>query len=205
MIDWLIFIPACFALNLAFGPNNLLAMTNGARRGVAFAQRAAMGRIVAFVPMIAASALGLGILLSASALLFSIVKTLGALYLIWLGVKLWRGAREMDTTEASLSSGSIASAFKAEAMVAFSNPKAILIFAAFFPQFISTEAYWQSYLMLGLVFLVLEMVAIFAYAMIGRFTSRFATVRLSWMQRGSGAMMCLFGALLLLTPQPDRP
>ena len=52
MIDWIIFIPACFALNLAFGPNNLLAMTHGAKAGVAFAQKAAFGRIIVFVPMI---------------------------------------------------------------------------------------------------------------------------------------------------------
>ncbi len=204
MIDWLIFIPACFALNLAFGPNNLLAMTHGARRGVLFAQRAAIGRLLVFIPMIAASALGLGLLLTASATLFNIVKIIGALYLIWLGVKLWRSA---DRLEARVQAGdglSHRTAFRSEALVAVSNPKAILMFAAFFPQFVSTKAYVQSYLLLGASFLVLEALAILAYATVGRFASRYATHRLSWMQRGSGLMMGLFGLLLLFSPQPAR-
>ncbi|MGZ2257173.1 LysE family translocator [Roseobacter sp. A03A-229] len=204
MIDWLIFIPACFALNLAFGPNNLLAMTNGARHGVLFAQRAAVGRLLMFVPMITVSALGLGLLLSASALLFNTVKIIGAIYLIWLGVSLWRGAKAATPAGPSDTSASRGTAFRAEAMVAASNPKAILIFAAFFPQFVSTEAYWQSYAMLGVSFLIMEAVAIFTYAALGRFASQFAQDRLSWMQRASGSMMCLFGVLLLFSPQPSR-
>lgn len=204
MIDWLIFIPACFALNLAFGPNNLLAMTNGARHGVLFAQRAAVGRLLMFVPMITVSALGLGLLLSASALLFNTVKIIGAIYLIWLGVSLWLGAKTATPAGPSDTSASRGTAFRAEAMVAASNPKAILIFAAFFPQFVSIEAYWQSYAMLGVSFLIMEAVAIFTYAALGRFASQFARDRLSWMQRASGSMMCLFGVLLLFSPQPSR-
>ena len=93
MIDWFIFLPACFALNLAFGPNNLLAMTYGAKTGVTFAQKAALGRLLIFIPMIAVSALGLGVFLTASALLFAVVKAVGAAYLIWLGFSLWRSVR----------------------------------------------------------------------------------------------------------------
>lgn len=204
VIDWLIFIPACFALNLAFGPNNLLAMTHSARGGIPFAQRASIGRLLVFVPMIAASALGLGLLLMTSAVLFNIVKIIGAFYLIWLGIKLWRSAQAVDFVKTSEAETSPRDAFRAEALVAISNPKAVLIFAAFFPQFVVTEAYWESYLLLGVSFLVLESVAIFAYACAGRFASRFAKKKMAWMQRGSGAMMCLFGALLLLSPQPAR-
>lgn len=204
MIEWHIFIPACFALNLAFGPNNLLAMTNGARNGVIFAQSAAVGRLLVFIPMIMASALGIGLLLAASAALFNFVKIVGAVYLIWLGIKLWKSAKDIEPEEFSTSAKSLKSAFKSEALVAFSNPKAILIFAAFFPQFVVSEAYTQSYLLLGASFLALEAIAIFVYAVVGRFASRMAENRLSWMQRGSGAMMCLFGILLLLSPQPSK-
>ena len=99
MIDWLILVPACFALNLAFGPNNLLSMIHGAKRGVVFATCAALGRLLVFVPMIVISALGLGLVLSASAVIFSAVKIVGAIYLIWLGASLWRSARTLPTRD----------------------------------------------------------------------------------------------------------
>ncbi len=204
MIDWIIFIPACFALNLAFGPNNLLAMTNGAKVGIAFAQKAAIGRLIVFVPMIAVSALGLGVVLTASATLFGLVKLLGAAYLIWLGISLWRSAQTMEADMINATSVSLRRAFRSEALVALSNPKAILIFAAFFPQFVEPNTFWQSYAMLGLAFLVMEAVAILAYASAGHFASNFASGKLPMMQRVSGVTMCAFGLLLLVSPQPPR-
>ncbi|MEJ6394293.1 LysE family translocator [Gymnodinialimonas sp. 2305UL16-5] len=204
MIEWWIFLPACFALNLAFGPNNLLAMTHGARSGVGFAQKAAFGRLLIFVPMIALSALGLGMILTGSAFVFGVVKVLGAAYLIWLGVSLWLSASSVETGQITGASASLGGAFRAEALAAISNPKAILIFAAFFPQFVDLDAYWQSYALLGASFLVMEAVAICAYASVGAFASRVASARLPLMQRVSGATMCLFGALLLISPQPSR-
>lgn len=204
MIEWIIFVPACFALNLAFGPNSLLAMTHGARSGVIFAQKAAIGRLIVFIPMIAISALGLGLVLTTSALVFSIAKVVGAAYLIWLGLSLWRSAKTMRPEDIAGGSISTRNAFKSEALVAVSNPKAILIFAAFFPQFVALEAYWQSYAMLGGAFLIMEAVAIFAYAVFGRLASTFAAGKIPTLQRVSGATMCLFGALLLVSPQPTR-
>lgn len=73
---------ACFALNLVFGPNNLLAMAHGVRSGAIFAQKAAVGRLLVFVPMIAISALGLGVVLTISAVFFNFVKVVGTAYLI---------------------------------------------------------------------------------------------------------------------------
>ena len=204
MIEWLIFIPACFALNLAFGPNNLLAMTHGARGGVVFAQKAAVGRLIVFAPMIAVSALGLGLVLTTSAIVFSIAKIFGAIYVIWLGISLWRSAKTVQLEILDGGKTSLSRAFKAEALVAVSNPKAILIFAAFFPQFVVVEAYWQSFALLGLAFLAMEAVAIFAYAAFGKLASNFASEKLPTLQRASGATMCFFGLLLLFSPQPTR-
>jgi len=204
MIEWLIFIPAFFALNLAFGPNNLLAMTNGARSGILFAQKAAVGRLVVFVPMIALSALGLGLVLTTSVLVFSIAKVIGAAYLIWLGISLWRSAKRLQVEDFAGRATTVSRAFKAEALVAISNPKAILIFAAFFPQFVVTDAYWQSFAVLGAAFLAMETVAILIYATFGKIASTFAAGKLPTLQRVSGATMCIFGALLLISPQPTR-
>lgn len=203
MIDLLVFVPACFALNLAFGPNNLLALGHGAERGVGFAVTAGLARLVVFAPMIAASALGLGVLMATSATLFGAVKVIGALYLLWLGGKLLRSRPKGDAATVPVPTG-LRTAWRREGLAAISNPKAILIFAAFFPQFVDPAAYWASYATLGGLFLVLEAGAITVYALAGRFAARFAATRLHWFQRASGAGMVLFGLLLLLSPQPGR-
>ena len=202
MIDWIIFLPACFALNLACGPSNLLARTNGARSGISFAQKAAIGRLMVFVPMIAVSALGFGLILTASPFVFGISKLVGAAYIIWIGISLWRSAKTINPDEFLGETTSMESAFRTEALVALSNPKAILTFAAFFPQFVAVEAYWQSYALLGVAFLFMEAVAILAYASGGQLASTFAASTIPALQRLSPAVTSVFGALILVTPQP---
>ncbi|MDH4610940.1 LysE family translocator [Pseudomonas sp. BN102] len=95
-IAWALFIPACFALNMAPGPNNLLSLHNAARQGVRSACLAGAGRLLAFAGMIALAASGLALVLvlvlvlQASASLFLAIKLLGAGYLFWLAFQLWR-------------------------------------------------------------------------------------------------------------------
>ncbi|HFX2803767.1 TPA: LysE family translocator [Pseudomonas aeruginosa] len=204
MIDLLVFLPACFALNLAFGPNNLVAMTHGAQKGVGFSFMASTARLAVFVPLIAASALGLGMLLSASALVFNVIKIVGAAYLVWMGIKLLRTTSGSTNLNADAMKPSLRKAFRSEALIAISNPKAILIFAAFFPQFVDITNYWLSYATLGTVFIALEAVAIAIYASAGRFAAAFAANKLHWFQRASGGGMIAFGILLLLSRQPSR-
>lgn len=204
MIDLAIYIPACFAINLAFGPNNLLAMTHGAQVGTGFALRAGMGRILAFAPMIAISAIGLGVILSASAMVFTAIKIFGAAYLVWLGIKLLRSTASANISSLQSRQLEFRSAFRSEMLVAFGNPKAILVFAAFFPQFVVVENYVESYVILGGLFLAMEIVALLIYAAVGRFAARAASRRLQWFQRASGVGMIGFGLLLLLTPKPGQ-
>lgn len=130
----LLFIPACFALNMAFGPNNLLSLMNGARHGANVAIAASVGRLVAFVIMIAIAALGLGALLMTSEVLFSVVKWLGATYLVWIGLKVFLTKSPVQSVSPTLDSNySLFDMAKKEFIVASGNPKAILIFTAFFP------------------------------------------------------------------------
>ncbi len=204
MIDLLVFVPACFALNMAFGPNNLLALNHGAQSGVSLAFRAALARLLAFVLMITISALGMGILLSASATVFTALKLAGAAYLIWLGWRLLKSSSKMQATAIAHGFATVGEAFRREGLVAIGNPKAILIFAAFFPQFVNVDSYAASYVALGAIFIALEVVAILIYAMIGRYAARFAASRLHWFQRASGMGMIVFGFLLLLTRRPPQ-
>ena len=85
-----LFLPACFALNMAPGPNNLLSVSNSTRYGYRIACVAGIGRLLAFAGMIALASAGLAVVLQTSELLFYAIKILGAAYLLYLAWQLWR-------------------------------------------------------------------------------------------------------------------
>lgn len=163
----LLFVPACFALNLAPGPNNLLSVSNATRYGFGASCGAGLGRLAAFAGMIALAASGLAAVLHASETLFYAIKVGGALYLFWLALQLWRAgpAQEAAGDEGQ---GGFWRLARQEFLVAAGNPKAILIFTAFLPQFVDpARPMAPQFMLLGALFLVLEMVAIALYAAIG--------------------------------------
>jgi threonine/homoserine/homoserine lactone efflux protein len=200
----LLFVPACFALNMAFGPNNLLSVTVGARLGLRAAVIAGTGRLAAFAMMIAVAALGMGALLMASEMVFTAVKMLGAAYLVWLGLRILRADAGLALPGGQGTPDGVRARIRREFMVAIGNPKAILIFTAFFPQFVAPAHYWSSFLILGAIFLALETVAIALYAYAGtRLSGVMAKAGgLRWINRISGAAMIGFGALLALARRP---
>ncbi|WP_429272821.1 LysE family translocator [Paraburkholderia sp. EB58] len=205
---WL-FLPACFAINMALGPNNVLSISNGARNGVRCAVLVAFGRLLAFAVMIAIAGLGLGALLLASGTLFTALKFGGAAYLVWIGIKLFRSgptllARPSEESGDGRASYNLRQLTKQEFIVAAGNPKAILVFTAFFPQFVDRSAYATSFTVLGATFLVLELVAISVYAVIGaRLGTLVSSSRgLRWFNRVSGSTMIGFGLLLAFLRRP---
>ena len=181
-----LFLPACFALNMAPGPNNLLSVSNSTRYGYRTACVAGIGRLLAFAGMIALASAGLAVVLQTSELLFYAIKILGAAYLFYLAWQLWRA--DLAT---SAPAGTLALA-RQEFLVAAGNPKAILIFTAFLPQFVdSTQAIAPQFVVLGALFLVLEWIAIGAYAYMGLHMRR-------WFARPSGKRLfnrCCAGLL----------
>lgn len=199
-----LFIPACFALNMAFGPNNLLSLTYGLEGGIRIAVMASSGRLVAFTLMIALTAFGVGAVLAASELAFMILKWLGAAYLLWLGIKILRGRTAIDTPEQKAGRRPLKVLAMQEFWTAIGNPKAILIFTAFLPQFIEPGAYWSSFTILGATFLVLEAVAVLLYAVLGSRLNRLRRNRnvFGWLNKLSGMTMIGFGIALLLTRRP---
>lgn len=163
----LLFVPACFALNLAPGPNNLLSVSNATRYGFRAACAAGAGRLVAFAGMIALAASGLAAVLHTSATLFSVIKVLGAAYLFYLAWQLWRAEPAAAQDEAPVGAG-LPALMRQEFLVAAGNPKAILIFTAFLPQFVDPAGPMASqFALLGVLFLALEGVAIALYAAVG--------------------------------------
>jgi len=208
--NYALFVPACFAINMAFGPNNVLSLSNGAREGVRVSVFAASGRLVAFAAMIAIAGLGLGAVLLASQALFTALKFAGAAYLVWIGIKLIRSGPALLAREdgaAGAGDGgpdTFRRLAKQEFLVAAGNPKAILVFTAFFPQFVDAQHYAASFALLGATFLVFEVVAIAIYALLGARLGTMAggAARLRWFNRVSGALMIFFGAMLAFVRRP---
>lgn len=163
----LLFLPACFALNLAPGPNNLLSISNATRYGFRTACVAGIGRLLAFAVMITLAATGLAVVLQGSVLLFTAIKLAGAGYLFWLAWQLWRAGSQSGPADTRPQQG-LRELMRQELWVAAGNPKAILIFTAFLPQFVDTaQPVAPQFLQLGVAFLLLEWVAIAVYAALG--------------------------------------
>ena len=163
----MLFVPACFALNMAPGPNNLLSVSNATRYGFRRSCLAGAGRLVAFAGMIALASAGLAAVLHTSELLFYGIKTVGAIYLFYLAWQLWRAQPSEQAARAAPAAGWWQLA-RQEFFVASGNPKAILIFTAFLPQFVDPAGpVGAQFFVLGVLFLLLEVVALAAYAWMG--------------------------------------
>ena len=169
MLNWIGFIPATVLVSMIPGANQLLGLRNAVRHGMARAMIAVAGRLVAFVVFIGLVVVGLGAVLTASVLAFTVIKWAGVGYLVWIGlVTLRRAAREsMDAEEPPLVP--TRRLVGQEFLVAITNPKAMLLFAALLPQFTAPgqQSLALQLAILGAAYLVIEVVVAFGYATIG--------------------------------------
>ncbi|PMG62605.1 lysine transporter LysE [Vibrio splendidus] len=198
----LLFIPACFALNMTPGPNNLLSMNNARCYGFQAAFVAGLGRILAFSGMIALAASGLAVVLYTSETLFFLIKLFGAMYLLWIAFNLWRSqASPVADVEQNKNWFGLV---KQEFALAAGNPKAILIFTAFLPQFVDVSANVNTqFFVLGSTFLVLEMLAISIYAAFGLYLRNwFSKPQMAKrFNKACSVFLALSGANLLVSRQ----
>src|SRR5215472_10067 len=133
---WFIYFLAAVGLSLSPGPNGLLALTHGALHGRRKALYTIFGGALGFVTLIALSMFGIGALLQASIVWLTVLKWVGGAYLVWLGIQVWRSPpMEVHVTQGGDGRPGW-SLFKDGLLSALSNPKALLFFAAFLPQFI---------------------------------------------------------------------
>ncbi|OUM05860.1 lysine transporter LysE [Pseudomonas syringae] len=196
-----LFLPACFALNMTPGPNNLLSISNATRYGYRTSCLAGAGRLIAFAVMIALASTGLAVVLQTSELIFYGIKIVGAAYLFYLAYQLWSATPQAEAESKNVPLGLYALA-RQEFLVAAGNPKAILIFTAFLPQFVDPTAdIGSQFTLLGLLFLVLEWIAIGIYAYIGLHMRRwFALPRGKQMfNRCCAGLLSAAASMLLMT------
>jgi threonine/homoserine/homoserine lactone efflux protein len=198
------FLAIAVLITLAPGPDNLmvlgLGMARGRRAGMAFGLGCALGCLNHTL----LAALGVSALIAASATAFAILKLTGGMYLIWLGIQAIRNARPTDIAvpaRAELSRKLFVKGLVANAI----NPKVILFFLAFLPQFVDSQrghAGWQI-AQLGVAFTV-ESALIFGAIgwFAGRLGERLARRPMlgAWLDRIAGGIFVALGLRLVLQP-----
>lgn len=154
---WLIYLVAAIGLSLSPGPNGLLALTHGALHGRRLTLFTIAGGALGFVLVIALSMFGIGALLKSSLVWLSVMKWLGGAYLVWLGIQVWRSPPLGDALAQTAAAASGASLFRQGLLSAVTNPKGILFFAAFLPQFIDpARSLWLQFVVMAGTFALVE-------------------------------------------------
>lgn len=194
--NWLTYVAAVFLLMSTPGPSHLLMMSNSMVNGFRRSLATAAGDLHAnFLQMLAAG-LGLGAVVIASESAFNLVKWLGVAYLVWMGLRKIRNAGDGGWEPAKRASlkrlwlqGFITSA---------ANPKAVVFFAALFPQFIRPdESFWLQFLVLGLTYIFIDGMFLVTYGGgAGWISQRMSHSKKAWLDRLSGAFLITAAALL---------
>ena len=196
---WLAYTFVTATFLLIPGPTILLVISYSLIRGrqavFALLLGVGLGDIVAMI----LSFIGVGLLLQTVTIAFQFLKWIGAAYLILLGIKMWRSASESmelsAITDKKVWHAIMANAFVITAL----NPKSIVFFLAFLPQFINSEKpFIPQSLILGSTFLVLAIISVLFYSMLASFTGQQMQLSLihRWTNRIGGSLLIGAGGMI---------
>jgi len=187
---------ACIAIIIVPGPTVTVIIANSMRHGTRAGLLNVLGTQIGLASMIAVLAFGLHAIVAGMGSVFEIVRLLGAAYLIWIGIRMWRsdGSLGMADAPPRADSSLVLQGF----VVFWSNPKTLLFFGAFIPQFIdpARNLAWQT-LLLGSIFMLTAAVSDSLYAIAaGGAGAKLTKARVRLAERISGT--CLIGGGLWL-------
>jgi len=201
------FLAAAFLITVAPGPDNLLVlglgMARGRRAGITFG----LGCAIGCLSHTTLAALGISALIAASDWAFTALRIAGGAYLLWLGIQALRNARPIGTAGAtgdgSATAKTTGNLFVKGLVANAINPKVILFFLAFLPQFIDAgrgHVAWQT-VQLGVVF-TLQAALIFgaigwSAGRLGQWLARRPAVG-AWLDRIAGGIFVALGLRLIV-------
>jgi len=196
---WLIYLLAAIGLSLSPGPNGLLALTHGALHGWRKALFTIFGGAFGFIAVIALSMFGIGALLKTSLVWLTIMKWVGGAYLVWLGIQVWRSPPIGIEVRAPVQARAGGSLFQQGALSALTNPKALLFFTAFLPQFIDpARSLVLQFVIMAATFGVIEIATeVFIASMAHRISPWLRRVGRRFNQACGGVFMAIGVALPL--------
>ncbi|HYE70728.1 MAG TPA: LysE family translocator [Aquabacterium sp.] len=200
LTTYLLYLAAVALLIVTPGPTMLMCMTNAVNHGPRRAMTSVAGAVTAVLGVMLLSAMGLGAVLAASETAFTAVKLAGAAYLVWLGIRTFRSKAVLQLDEGAQPRAR--SFYLQGLLVGASNPKAVLFFAAFFPQFLNPQApIAPQFALLALTFVAMEFTVLTACALgVSRLVPMLkSSTPVLWINRVCGTLFALMGGLLLLT------
>lgn len=161
--SYLAFVVASIALALVPGPTVTVIIANSLRYGSRAGLANVIGTQAGFLIWLGIAVLGLGAAIALMGVWFDALRWLGALYLVWLGIKLFRSKGDLAVAvDRARPRGSF---FLQGFVVIISNPKMLVLFGAIIPPFISKDGnVMMETLILGLTFMVIAMVGDTCYA-----------------------------------------
>jgi threonine/homoserine/homoserine lactone efflux protein len=168
MENYMLFVLVAFVTILSPGPGILLTLTNAIRYGFSGAVGGILGIALGSFIVAGVSATSLGVILATSTLAFSIMKYIGAAYLIYMGIKLWRSAPAIMNGD-TVTTRSMSRQFVEGFTMQLTNPKAVFFFMSIFPQFIHFSGdYTQQFLLLVVTYSLLVVAIHFVYAYLAK-------------------------------------
>ncbi|MBP0481308.1 LysE family translocator [Sagittula salina] len=198
LTTWATFVAASAALLLIPGPTVLLVLSYALSKGRTVAVASAAGVATGDFIAMTASLAGLGALVAASATLFTLLKWAGAVYLVWLGIRLVRSAPAKGMILPDSPDVRARGVYLHNATVTALNPKSIAFFVAFVPQFVNVDAaLWPQFAVLIATFVTLATLNALTYALAAARLRRWITRpdALTWLTRAGGASLIGMGAL----------
>ncbi|WP_257281136.1 LysE family translocator [Endozoicomonas sp. ISHI1] len=181
---WAIYAVAILVLTVVPGPSVLLCLTKSVTDGFQSSIYVALGSLTAITGIMTLSFTGLGVLISSSELAFNIIKWVGAIYLIYLGIKSFTSKSEnieIALNNQKSKKQSVTNLFRSGFIVGASNPKAIAFFTALFPQFIVAEqSLITQYIVFTATFATMELFWLMLY-------SYFGSKSTNWLMRSGRA------------------
>ncbi|MDB5889940.1 MAG: Lysine exporter protein [Polaromonas sp.] len=209
----LLFIAAGWLLNLTPGPDVLFIVSSALRSGVRAGIVAGLGITAGCFVHVFSAALGLGALLATSATAFTLLKWLGAAYLLWVGFRMLFSGAPQPSTDFSTGAGvqpnrTLRQVFMGGFLTNVLNPKVAIFFLAFVPQFIAPDTANKAlaFVWLGVLFNLNAIAVNLGWAMGAAWLSRRGAVQrgMHWLDRVAAVMFIGFGIKLTLSDNPAR-
>lgn len=194
---WLVFLVAAIGLSFTPGPNGLLALTHGALYGARRTVFTVLGGALGFLIVIAVAMFGIGALLAVFPDLLVVLKWVGGAYLVYLGVMVWRAPAIAVAASTDRPTASRWSLFQQGLLAAVTNPKGILFFVAFLPQFIDPQRdLVVQFAIMASTFIVIEFVFELVVAALSQSLQPVLARAGRWFNRATGGLFVLIGVLL---------
>jgi homoserine/homoserine lactone efflux protein len=203
---WLAYCVAAWVIALSPGSGAVLSMSHGLSYGVRSTTATIVGLQIGLAVVLLVAGAGIGAVLMASALAFTVVKVLGALYLLWLGWRQWRAPVQGEAAGSDLPAGegrlSVRQRVLRGALTNMTNPKGIVFMVAVLPQFIDpARPLWLQLLVLLATTITVDMVVMHGYAWLASRLQgllRSARARRSQNRVFGGVLMAMGASLFLV-------